>query len=56
MVLQLIYLYDLLNKYLNLRWHPKADILMAFWEYFHKKLNSPFFLQGSAPSTMAVIR
>lgn len=35
-------------------WSPKADILMLFWEHFHKKLNSSFFISGAAPSTLAV--
>lgn len=37
-------------------WPSKIDIVMLFWEYFHKKLNSPFFIQGSSISSMAVIR
>lgn len=27
---------------------------MVFWEYFHKKLNSSFFVSGAAPSSLAV--
>lgn len=37
-------------------WPPRTDVLLVFWEYFHKKLNSSFFLQGAAPSTLAVIK
>lgn len=37
-------------------WQPKTDVLLVMWEYFHKKLNSSFFLQGSAPSTLAVVK
>lgn len=37
-------------------WPPKTDVLLVLWEYFHKKLNSSFFLQGSAPSTLAVVK
>lgn len=28
---------------------------MLFWEYFHKKLNSSFFVSGAAPNTLAVV-
>lgn len=27
---------------------------MLFWEYFNKKLNSSFFINGAAPNTLAV--
>lgn len=27
---------------------------MTFWEFFHKKLNSSFFLNGACPSSLAV--
>lgn len=27
---------------------------MIFWEYFHKKLNSSFFVSGSTPNSIAV--
>lgn len=37
-------------------WPAKTDVLLVLWEYFHKKLNSSFFLQGAAPSTLAVIK
>ncbi|XP_061387100.1 protein MMS22-like [Musca vetustissima] len=35
-------------------WQPKVNITMALWEHFHKKLNSAFFIAGSAPSNLAV--
>lgn len=37
-------------------WSSRCEVLMICWEYFHKKLNSSFFLPGSAPVTLAVIR
>lgn len=38
------------------RWTPKADIVMTFWEYFHKKLNSSFYVSGMAPKALAITR
>lgn len=38
------------------RWISKSEVLMMFWEYFHKKLNSSFFVSGTAPSSLAVTR
>lgn len=38
------------------RWISKSEVLMLFWEYFHKKLNSSFFVSGTAPSALAVTR
>ncbi|XP_055859184.1 protein MMS22-like [Episyrphus balteatus] len=35
-------------------WKPKVNIPMILWEHFHKKLNSSFFVSGSAPSNLAV--
>ncbi|XP_005187651.1 protein MMS22-like isoform X1 [Musca domestica] len=35
-------------------WPPKVNIAMVLWEHFHKKLNSSFFIAGSAPSNLAV--
>ncbi|XP_055379869.1 protein MMS22-like [Condylostylus longicornis] len=35
-------------------WSPKPNISMILWEYFHKKLNSQFFIAGSAPSNLAI--
>ncbi|XP_055921049.1 protein MMS22-like [Eupeodes corollae] len=35
-------------------WKPKVNIPMILWEHFHKKLNSSFFISGSAPSDLAV--
>ncbi|XP_037046760.1 protein MMS22-like [Bradysia coprophila] len=36
-------------------WSPKTDIVMLYWEFFHKKLNSSFFIPGSAPSNLAIM-
>lgn len=36
-------------------WPPRADVLLLFWEHFHKKLNSVFYVQGAAPATLAVV-
>lgn len=35
-------------------WSPKPEIVIKFWEYFHKKINSPFFIGGSLLSAMSV--
>lgn len=35
-------------------WEPKNDILALLWEYFQKKLNSSFFIQGASIQTLAV--
>lgn len=35
-------------------WQPKVNIPMTLWEYFHKKLNSSFYIAGAAPSNLAV--
>ncbi|XP_073829155.1 protein MMS22-like [Musca autumnalis] len=35
-------------------WPAKVNIAMVLWEHFHKKLNSSFFIAGSAPSNLAV--
>lgn len=41
---------------LLLNWWPhKSEQLMIFWEYFHKKLNSSFYLSGSTPAALAVV-
>lgn len=32
----------------------KTDILMQLWEIFQKKINSPFFIVGQAPTSLAV--
>lgn len=53
---QLRFMISLLLPILADWWPTRNEVLMLFWEYFHKKLNSSFFLPGSAPSTLAVIR
>ncbi|XP_046803254.1 protein MMS22-like [Lucilia cuprina] len=35
-------------------WQPKVNIPMILWEHFHKKLNSSFYIAGTAPSNLAV--
>lgn len=35
-------------------WTPRSEILMAFWENFQRKINSPFFVVGQSPNFMAV--
>lgn len=35
-------------------WQPKVNIAMTIWEHFHKKLNSSFYIAGTAPSSLAV--
>lgn len=36
-------------------WPQKMEVLMHFWEYFHKKLNSTFYLNGATPAALAVV-
>lgn len=36
-------------------WPQKSELIMAFWEYFHKKLNSSFYLNGTTPAALAVV-
>lgn len=35
-------------------WHPKSEILMILWEYYQRKINSPFLIAGQNPNSMAV--
>lgn len=45
----------LIIQSLLLTWWPKkCELVMSFWECFHKKLNSTFFVNGAAPSSLAV--
>lgn len=45
----------LIIQSLLLTWWPKkCELVMSFWECFHKKLNSTFFVSGAAPSSLAV--
>lgn len=37
-------------------WPPKSEILMLLWEYFHKKINSNFFIAGQNLNSLAVMR
>lgn len=37
-------------------WPPKSEILMVFWETFHKKINSNFFIAGQNLNSLAVVR
>lgn len=36
-------------------WPQKSELLMHFWEYFHKKLNSTFYVGGTTPANLAVV-
>lgn len=45
----------IVNSLLINWWSQKSDLLMTFWEYFHKKLNSSFYLNGANPSALAVV-
>lgn len=36
-------------------WPQKSEHLLIFWEYFHKKLNSSFYLSGATPAALAVV-
>lgn len=35
-------------------WSPRSEILLALWETFQRRINSPFFIAGQSPSMMAV--
>lgn len=37
-------------------WEPRSEPVMILWEYYHRRLNSAFFVPGAAPDTMAVMR
>jgi len=37
-------------------WEPRSEPIMILWEYYHRRLNSAFFVPGAAPDTMAVMR
>lgn len=45
----------IVNSLLNNWWPQKSELLMIFWEYFHKKLNSTFYLNGATPAALAVV-
>lgn len=44
----------IVNSLLINWWPQKSELLMMFWEYFHKKLNSSFYLSGTTPAALAV--
>lgn len=44
----------IVNSLLINWWPQKSELLMLFWEYFHKKLNSSFYLSGTTPASLAV--
>lgn len=44
----------ILGQLLTEWWIGKPELLMIFWEYFHKKLNSTFFVSNAAPNSIAV--
>lgn len=35
-------------------WPPRCEIPMTLWEYYQRKINSPFYIVGQNPSFMAV--
>jgi len=35
-------------------WQPKSEILMTLWDYYQRKINSPFLIAGQNPNSMAV--
>lgn len=35
-------------------WQPKSEVLMILWEYYQRKINSPFLIVGQSPNLMAV--
>lgn len=45
----------IVNSLLNNWWPQKSELLMMFWEYFHKKLNTSFYLSGTTPAALAVV-
>lgn len=45
----------IINSLLINWWPQKSELLMTFWEYFHKKLNSSFYLNGTTPAGLAVV-
>lgn len=45
----------IVNSLLINWWPQKSELLMMFWEYFHKKLNSSFYLSGTTPAALAVV-
>lgn len=45
----------IINSLLINWWPQKSELLMTFWEYFHKKLNSSFYLSGATPAGLAVV-
>lgn len=42
---------------LLINWWPQksAELLMTYWEFFHKKLSSAFYLNGSTPASLAIV-
>lgn len=45
----------IVNSLLITWWPKKSDLLMLFWEYFHKRLNSSFYVNGATPAALAVV-
>lgn len=37
-------------------WEPKVEPLVLLWEYFQKKLNNSFYIPGTTPDSLAVVR
>ncbi|KAF6204915.1 hypothetical protein GE061_019080 [Apolygus lucorum] len=36
-------------------WEPKVEPIVCLWEYFHKKINSSFYLPGSSIDSIATL-
>lgn len=50
-----VYLH-LVENILNIGWELRTEPLILLWEYFHKRLNSSFFVPGAPISGLAIIR
>jgi hypothetical protein len=37
-------------------WEPRSEPVMILWEYYHRRLNSAFFIPGAALDTIAIMR
>lgn len=37
-------------------WKPSMDSVMIYWEYFHGKLNSSFYIPGSSMKSLPVVK
>jgi hypothetical protein len=37
-------------------WEARSEPVMILWEYYHRRLNSAFFIPGAALDTLAIMR